>query len=451
MYKRQLKNYSSESFSNLLRLATPIGQVNDFVKHPAFHVVRKDDLSVLLTSVPDANQAASQSIQVSFDFFRISEFPQIPCHTFDSYINAGMPRNASVHTIHRAKRNDQVLLSAADIQPAAFVTKLQTKLRDEQKLPCYTDENDELQGVITRGFQLALSGGMLSQYLARAPRSTSAAFRGVILSETARPTLGRKYVMDQRESIPKTAAEHETVYGDIRKKVLPDSSPPPATPAAARWRREFFELLIADLTDQVPLSNDMRVWAGSESREARTMIVYGELLNRNVFGNVRVLRTHLQDKYDFAFLYKATIGEEHSPTAVIAEEMKQAGYAQWNEQSGDYLLYGIGEFKAEGQSIFDDFNEDDPRKSANTIDLLVCWDFDPVLVEDRGWIVESEIEAQRDFQGQTHIWRPGEGERRRSRRLAVVSLDSLIQAQVASQSMSPPPIGWPDCLPDLYF
>src|SRR5262249_6309785 len=159
---------------------------------------------------------------------------------------------------------------------------------------------------IPRGFQLALSGGMRSEHLARGPRSTGAAFRGVILSETALPTLGRKHVVDQRQAIARAAAEHETTYDQIRRAVLPTAEPRPATAAASKWRREFFVATRKALEGQTPVA-DLYVWAGRESREARVMLAFGELLARGVFGDFRVLRAHLQDIYDFAFLFRTDV------------------------------------------------------------------------------------------------------------------------------------------------
>jgi hypothetical protein len=47
-----LNNYGHTKFENLLRLYTPIGQVSDFVLHPAYHTVRRDDVDVELVSLP---------------------------------------------------------------------------------------------------------------------------------------------------------------------------------------------------------------------------------------------------------------------------------------------------------------------------------------------------------------------------------------------------------------
>ncbi len=328
-----LNHYGHTKFENLLRLYTPIGQVSDFVLHPAFHTVRRDDVDVELVSYrPDADP---QHSNVALDFFRLSG-RTVPSHyDFKAYVDANSPRGKSVHTLHRSRFGDAVLLSGADIQAAEEIHKLEELLQRDGQLPAYRDEMDKEIATIPRGFQLALSGGMRSEYLARAPRGTSAAFRGVILSETARPTLGRKHVLDQRSSIPRGAASHESAYDAIRKAVLPAAEPPPATPAAARWRREFFVKVRESLESQPPSSRNLATWAGQESREARVMLMFGELLGRGEFGDLRVLRAHLRDIYDFAFLQTVDVSATSVPSAGLARHAPAAGAlgTHWDEVS----------------------------------------------------------------------------------------------------------------------
>ncbi|HVO53125.1 MAG TPA: hypothetical protein VMT37_01800 [Solirubrobacterales bacterium] len=442
-----LAHYSHGRFENLLRLYTPIGQINDFVLHPAYHTLRRDDIDVELVSVEQG--AEPQRSAVEFDFFRLSG-RTVPSHyDFASYVDAGSPRGKSVHTVHRVRFADAVLLSAADIQAAEEIHKLEELLSGEEKLPLHRDEEDREVGRIPRGFQLALSGGMRSEYLARAPRGASAAFRGVILSETARPTLGRKYVMDQRSAIPRGASSHESVYEDTRKAVLPAAEPPPATPAAAKWRREFFVQVRDALESQQPISTDLQVWAGSESREARVMLSFGELLGQGAFGDLRILRAHLRDIYDFAFLQTVELSTTSVPAVGLADTLVQQGFAAKNGNL--YQRYGVGEFKAAGQDLFDDLSPDEPRKAPDTPDLLICWSFDKEVVEDGPWTVEEATKDSSEFADQTHIWQPSRGDVGRTRALAVVALQSLLDERVEAKSLGGPPAPWPDCLPDVYY
>lgn len=443
-----LQSYAHEKFINLLRLYTPVGQVNDFLLHPAYHNVRKSDITVNVTSVIQGHEESSN---VDFDILRLSDGAIIPSFDFNNFVNAGWPENVSVHTVHRSLRGGHVYLSAAEIQPASLAHTVEDRLIHRGVLSGYVDDNDRFVAEIPRGFFLAFSGGMKSEYLVRPPRSASAAFRGFILSETARPTLGRKYVMDQRRSIPRAASEHESKYDDVRRKVLPTAIPPIATPAAARWRREFFQTMRDEILNQTPLSNSLMIWAGRESREARVMMLFSEILQLNLLGNFRVLRVHLRDKYDFTFLYSDGLDSEDAPNAPVVEELRSGGYLMKISQSDEFYRYGLGEFKARGDAVFDDFDEDTPRKSADAIDLLVCWGFDAEIVADEGWLVEEVTDINREFRGQTHAWRPSGSERRRSRLLPVISLKHLIEDYVEDGILDSPPEPWPEILPEVYF
>jgi hypothetical protein len=442
-----LANYSTEKFANLLQLYTPIGQVNDYVFHPAYHTLRKGDLVVDLTSLHAAG--GRESRRVDFDFFRLSGHVAPSHYDFSSYVNAAWPRGKSVHTVHRERSGDYIHLSAADVQAAEEIHKLEERLRERNELPTYINETDKEVAEIPRGFQAALSGGMRSEYVARPPRSTGAAFRGIILAETARPTLGRKHVMDQRTAIARAAQAHERVYDDLRKAVLPTAEPPPTTPAAARWRREFHQAVVSSLGSQEPLTDSLGVWAGEESREARVMLTFGALLSHGAFGELRVLRAHLKDIYDFAFYYRAEIAEGMIPSRQIADRLQAGGYAEI--QSGHFLRYGIGEFKAYGEDLFEDFDDLEPRKMPDTPDLLVCWSFEQAVVEDGPWVVEGVSEMTQEFPGQTHLWIPQRGEIRRERPLPVVSLATLISQRVATGDLQGAPQPWPDVLPNVYY
>lgn len=439
-----LTNYSYEKLRNLLRLYTPVGQVNDFLLHPAFHTYRSDDIKVLLRGV---GAGKDETKAIPFDLFRISECTAIASQTFDAYVASGMPRNHSVHTIHRSKKGGLVYLSAAEIQPADPVFQAAENFY-ATSLPSYIDDNGKLVATIPRGFNLALSGGMRAELVVRPPRSTSAAFRGFVLAENLRPTLGRKHVMDQRQAPAKVAGEHERDYDEIRRKLLPTAVPPVASPAAAKWRREFFERVIADLKTQVPASGDLYCQAGSESLEARVMLSFGELLPTGAFGDLRVLRSHLQDRYDFAFLYRGDANSAGGPTMTMCSQLRASG---WIELTGSlFLRYGIGEFKAHGDDIFDDFDVKEPRKAPDTIDLLVCWDFDPERVAEESWTSDLVADSTREFAGQTHTWTAAStSQYPRQRQLAVVSISTLLNQFVAASKLKAAPSPW--SLPSSYY
>lgn len=444
-----LKNYSHEKFVNLLRMYTPVGQVNDMLFHPAFHTIRKEDISITLTSA----DCAAIRTNVPFDAFRIAECSGVVKFGYSDYVNAGFPETTcSVHTIHRYKTGDNILLSCAEIQSADAVTRqVERTLTSAQTLPGWMDSDGNSHHEVPKGFQLALSGGMRSEYVAREPRSVSAGFRGFVLAETARPTLGRKSILDQRTAIPRAARSHENEYDDLRKKVLPRSMPPPATPAAAKWRREFFQGVIEDLKTQPPLSEDLNVWASEGSQEARTMLTFAELLAKGFFGPMKILRCHLTEKYDFAFLYSAKVGMDSAPSPNVAALRGKDLYAKYDPKSGEYYYYGIGEFKSYGHTVFIDFNPDQPRKSPNTIDLLVCSDFKTEIVEEYGWRVEEAVNHEVDFAGQTHIWRPGGEQFKRDRPLAVSSLRHLLASLEKKGVIAGPPRDWPKQLRELYL
>lgn len=440
-----LENFSHAAFDALLRLYTPVGQVNDYVAHPAFHTVRERDVTVQLIS---NHEGAGRTTTVPFDYYTLDGNASLTHYSYKAFVDAGHPRGKSVHTIHRSLSGDTVLLSAADIQSAKALADLADEIRAAGRLPGRRDELGDDVYEIPRGFQLALSGGMRSEHLARPPRAASAAFRGIILSETARPTLGRKYVMDQREAIPRGAQRHERAYDDIRKLVIPAAEPPPTSPRAARWRRDFFEATRGDLEGQVPLS-DAGLWFGAESREARVMHWFAFLLAKEAFGELILLRGHLTEIYDFVFVQRADIAGP-IPARALADRLIDEGWA--TKHAGSYARYGIGEFKADGEDLLQDFDPTSPRKAPDTPDLLVCWNFTQQVVEEYGWTVEAPTAETKEFAGQTHLWLPRTAEeQKRSRALAVIALEDLIQQLVADDVLPAPPRPWPDALPPVYF
>ena len=180
------------------------------------------------------------------------------------------------------------------------------------------------------------------------------------------------------------------------------------------------------------------------------MLAFGELLSRGTFGNLKVLRAHLQDRYDFAYLHTAEIGTVSRPSAGVAAKMVQAGYAVQDKNSV-FQMYGIGEFKAAGDTIFSDFDPKEPRKSPDTLDLLVCWNFNKDQVEAAAWAVEEATENNSEVAGQTHVWMPGGDRYVRSRGSAVIALEDVLAALVADKTFEEPPAPWPDTLPDSYL
>jgi hypothetical protein len=422
-----LTGASIEKLSNLLRLYTPVGQLNDFVAHPAFHNYRKDELKVTLTL---DRAGAKQTKNVSFDVFRVSEC-QIPSKTLIDYVDSGMPPDHSVHVLHRCRKGGVPFVSAAEIQPAAtLLQQAEDQLRAKDELPQFIDENDRPSGGIPRGFYLGLSGGMRAELHVRPPRGITHAYYAFVLSEDIRPTLGRKHVLDQRTAPPKAAIELENRFEEFRKKTLPKSVPPMSSPKSHKWRREFFDQVIQDIRSDPPLTLDLNVRAAASSMEARVMLAFGELVGKENFGDMSILRAHLQDKYDFAFLYVTTLGLPGGVSISMGAQLDQGGYA---ERYGVNLLrrYGLGEFKAYGESVLDDFDENDPRKSADAIDLLVCWEFDKERLKSEGGQVDEVDNGTREFEGQTHIWRLGSTKCKRQRALAVIELKTTITEQVS--------------------
>lgn len=444
-----LRNFRIERFVNLLRLYTPVGQVNDYVLNPAYHCVRKGDLTVSLVV---KSAAGDQTESVPFEILRLSEQEEAACLGYNQFVNAGMPENVSVHTVHRSKKQDNVYLSAAEIQDSDLVHEIEERLEQAGLLPAFQDPMDKVVAAIPRGFQLALSGGMRSEFVAREPKGNMAMFRGFLLAETARPTLGRKHVMDQRTTIPKAASEHQSAYEVERKKVVRKGTSTTITPAHARWKRIYFQESIRKLRDESPLSAALAIWAGRDSREARVMLLFADLLARGVFGDFRVLRAHLKERYDFMFLYSTQVNQTGTrPSLVLAQQLNRGGYGVYDRNDRRYYCYGVGEFKDKGDSIFNDFDPDNPTKSPEAIDLLVCWEFDADQVGEQGWTVEAATDLNADYPGQTHIWKATQSSTLpRTRGLPVVALKDLL-GQLVPGTLAAAPAGWPAQLPEVYL
>jgi len=209
---------------------------------------------------------------------------------------------------------------------------------------------------------------------------------------------------------------------------------------------DYFNDVIDDVKKSLPVSSDLHVWAEKHSREARVMLLFASLLEKEAFGEFFILRAHLQDRYDFAFLYRVAVGSQGCPKAPRVEQLDQDGYAKWDKGSNEMIRYGIGEFKYDGEAIFDDFDPSQPKKSADDIDLLVCWSFDEEVVEDKDWTTKEVSDSSLEFEGQTHVWTPQGNIQGRARQLPIVSLDYLIENMIDHGNLddSPQPNVFPN-------
>ena len=447
---------SFDLISNFLRLYTPIGQVNDYVANPAFHSSRRGDVEVAL-SVRVAGQLFGPR-QVPFSYLKLDEHRdasgnvQVPCYSFKEWMDlsqSSRPSGPSVHVLHREKSGNAVFLLGFELQAARPVFR---KIEDSfgETLPGYVDVQGAEVRTIPRGIQFAFSGGMRSEYIARQSTSIWAGYRGIILSESARPTLGRKYILDQRTQIPRAATGPERRYENFRKEIVTLTAEPVGiTPAGYTWKRGQLSKAIDDvLAEQIP-SADLAIWCTDGSREARVMLLFSELLGRGKFGSFHVLRAHLQDIYDFYFLYRWNAGDGAS--ANLSATLVQQGYAG-NDAHGFYR-YGIGEFKADGEDLLRDFTPTNDRKKPDTPDLLVCWSFDEDAVGNQNWNVLPVNPGTQEFKLQTHQWiqvgAPG-APISRSRPLAVIALESVLHELVATGSLQDAVVGG-GSLPGLHM
>jgi hypothetical protein len=162
-----------------------------------------------------------------------------------------------------------------------------------------------------------------------------------------------------------------------------------------------------------------------------------------------VLRAHLKDIYDFAFIQRVDLAVDSTPRPALANRLIAGGYAA--KKAERYFRYGIGEFKASGEALLDDFDDTEPRKAPDTPDLFVCWDFDQARVEDFPWVVERAAPEAVEFEGQTHVWTPQLGVAR-DRVLPVIALATLLEALVDNGIVAGAPALWPDSqIPEVYY
>lgn len=440
-----LKNATAEKLVNLLRLYTPIAQVNDYLSHPAYHNSRAGDLDCTLIWTHENATPVERS--VPFRFLELSELGNAPAVDYRGFINSGMPGRRTVHTIYRGYRGGQYFLSAADIQPAEIMRDLESDLEKDDALPGLIGDASEPIAEIPRGFQVAVSGGMRTEYRAREPKSTSAAFRGIVLQENQPPTLGRKHVVDQRRSLPKVAQDHEQSYEDVRRRVVGKAEPEPQTLANAMWRIQHFERIRKGLRHQQPQSADLKNWAGSGSGEARVMLTFAELLGHDYFGELHILECGLQHAYDFSFIQFFSSGDIN---AELRRALAGAGYVnKLPSASNKYFRYGIGEFKENGDTVLGEFTQARTQKQADTIDLLICHTFSEDAVAEFGWTSAKAEPETTQFPGQTHTWQPATGYTYRSRALPVVALEDLVHQEVAAGNLAPFEGAWPDILPPV--
>jgi hypothetical protein len=440
-----LKNATAEKIVNLLRLFTPIAQVNDYLAHPAYHNSRAGDLDCSLIWAHD--NATPTEKNVPFRYLELSELGNAPHLDYKSFINSGMPGRRTVHTLYRGYRGGQYFLSAADIQPAEIIRDLEADLGKDDTLPGLIGDTGEPVIEIPRGFQVAVSGGMRTEYRAREPKSTSAAFRGIVLQENQPPTLGRKTVVDQRRLLPKVAQDHEQSYEDVRKRVVGKAEPEPQTLASAIWRIQHFDRIRTGLRHQQPQSADLRNWAGNGSGEARVMLTFGELLGRGYFKELHILECGLQHAYDFSFIQFLKSGDID---AEVRRALVDAGYVvKVPASSNSYFRYGLGEFKNTGETVLGEFVQTRTQKQADTIDLLICHTFNEDAVAEQGWMSGVAEPGTIQFPGQTHTWQPATGYRYRSRALPVIALEHMIGAEVAAGHLAPFTEKWPEVLPSM--
>lgn len=435
---------SFEQWSTALRLYTPIGQVNDYVLHPAFHCFRKSDMQVNLSWTRSGEH---RNEQIEFSYLRLADLDPDKCVDLQAFVDGGMKSGKSVYCVGRERTSGYDYLVAAEIQ--ASKPTLQSIEDEASQLLDYTYESGESAPKLPRGIYLALSGGMKSEYIALPPISTNAAFRGVVVAETAQPTLGRKYTMDQRTSIPNAARAFARANEDVRKKTIPSGQPVITGPALNKWLRNLWTKALDEVAADPP-NADIAVWAATSSGEAKVMLIFADLLGRGFFGRTKILRCSLKDIYDFQMVYRWGSSEQHGPTGSQSQSLVQVGYV--SDEGNEYRRLAIGEFKGQGDSILKEFDPSgsDWRKNPDSIDLLVCWDFDEsALGETWTSITVEENRELLEFQGQTHVWQPS-GEVKRTRPLAVISLKDFIEKAKTGGAIEEVD-DWRDVVGDNYY
>jgi hypothetical protein len=180
------------------------------------------------------------------------------------------------------------------------------------------------------------------------------------------------------------------------------------------------------------------------------MLLFGELMGREFLPNMKLIRVHLREPYDFVFWQFLTVTEQSTPNPQIASQLRTEGRATFDGPTSAFNRYGIGEFKADGERILDDFDERLGIKKANTPDLLVCWTFETGVVEDRDWSVAECSDSEAMFPLQTHVWTPS-GRQTRRRILPVLALDRAIRGLIDRGELEEADPNWADRLPENYY
>src|SRR5581483_418455 len=259
LFGNTLMEFSHAKLETLLRLYTPVGQANDYVFHPAYHTARRGESVVSVESLNDGAPVGPPTL--AYDYFRLSGHNRVVHEAFREAVNQP-ERERSVDVIHRSLHGNAVLLGGGDVQWSKVVHNLETEFEAANALPGF-EADGEMTAQIPRGFGVALSGGMRSELIARPPKGNTGDYRGLILSETAAPTLGRKYVMDQRAAIPRSARGFEAKYNELRKRLLPAGEPLPQTPAAFQWLRHYVQTAIDSASLEPPSAAEIGTWAGA--------------------------------------------------------------------------------------------------------------------------------------------------------------------------------------------
>jgi len=428
----------------ILRLYTPVGQVNDYVAHPAFHTLRNGELVITATDME-----TRASTNVPYSYLRLAELV-MPHGNYDDFVrDYNKFSGGSIYVAHRYKstRGD-IYLGAAEVQEAKVVERIE---EDPDLKPLllgvWDDKATNYRRSLPRGIYLAHSGGMRSEVLLLAPVGNRAMIRGVCVCETLGPTIGRKSVVaDQRHAVSRAAAGIFSQYDQsVRQRLKGATRTGPSLKAFVE-RRNLLQETIQVLSKKPPQANDIHVWAGDDSREARVMCLYSELIGRGLAGDLNILKVFLPDQYDFLFLYRSLLTPKSThPTTNTAMSRKSVYGGNVTKIDGrdHYYQYGVGEFKHEGSDLIGDFES--KVKDPNLVDLLVCWEFDPDVLDEAGWESKEVTDATRIFVGETHQWTSES--RTVGFPVSVVCLSRVVESLLKAGKLSK----WDTKLPDLYI
>lgn len=441
------KDLTPERFGSVLRALTPVGQVCDFVGHPAYHTLRAGDVEINVTDVE-----AGTSVQVPFECLRVSEFVTV-AGGYDGFLaNPTHYDRGSVHVLHRYRSSKgDVYLGAAEIQEASVLDELQKYEPASIKiLGKWDDAKGRYVRALQRGVFLAHSGGMRSEVVLLEPTGNRAMIRGVCLCDTLSPTIGRKSVVaDKRQAASRAASRLFSFYDQKVRKRLKGAKKGGIAIKSFAERRKSILAATSRVAASPPPTADLYTWATSDGKEARVMAVFSELLGRGIFGNLRLISVGLRTTYDFEFLYWSLLSPQSThPNSSVAEMRRNTCAGGVEVVGGDkrYFQYGIGEFKSAGEDVLDDFELDgEARKDPNAVDLLVCWDFDESVLGDKSWEVDEVTDATRVFCNETHQWTSSS--RTIGFPISVIRLRDVVDREVKAGRLEDLKV-W---LPALYF